>query len=97
MSTEAETATNEGGEQKTKHVKTRLGTVSSTAMEKTVTVTVGRRVKHPVYGKFITRKKKYAAHDELGCEAGDRVVIEETRPMSKTKRWKVVEKLGKEH
>lgn len=83
--------------EKTKHVKQRTGIVVSAKAEKTVTVSVDRRVKHPVYGKFITRLKNYAAHDELGCAEGDRVLIEETRPMSKTKRWKVVEKLGKEH
>lgn len=83
--------------EKKKHVKIRLGTVTSAKAAMTVTVTVDRRVRHPVYGKFITRLKKYAAHDDIGCEEGDRVRIEETRPMSKTKRWKVVEKLGKDH
>ncbi|MBX2811839.1 MAG: 30S ribosomal protein S17 [Myxococcales bacterium] len=82
--------------EKKKHVKQRLGIVTSTKVAKTVTVTVDRRVKHPRYGKFITRLKKYAVHDELGCAEGDRVLIEETRPLSKTKRWKIVEKLGKE-
>ena len=83
--------------EKKKHVKQRLGTVTSAKAEKTVTVTVDRRVRHPKYGKFITRLKRYAAHDDLGCAEGERVRIEETRPMSRTKRWKVVEKLGKEH
>lgn len=79
-----------------RRVKTRLATVTSAKVEKTVTVTVDRRVKHPRYGKYITRLKKYSAHDELGCQQGDRVRIEETRPLSKTKRWKVVEKLGRD-
>lgn len=79
-----------------RHVKQRLGTVTSAKASMTVTVTVDRRVRHPRYGKFITRLKKYAAHDELGCAEGDRVLIEETRPLSKTKRWKVVEKIGKD-
>ena len=85
----------EGGEKK-KHVKTRLATVTSAKAQKTVGVTVDRRVRHPVYGKYITRLKKYLAHDDVGCEVGDRVLIEETRPMSRNKRWKVVQKLGKE-
>jgi small subunit ribosomal protein S17 len=84
-----------GGEQK-KRVKTRLATVTSAKAQKTVGVTVDRRVRHPVYGKFITRKKRYLAHDEIGCDVGDRVLIEETRPLSRRKRWKVVEKLGKD-
>lgn len=79
-----------------RHVKTRTGTVTSTKAQKTVTVSVGRRVKHPVYGKFVTRLKKYAAHDDIGCSEGDRVLIEETKPVSKTKRWKVVQVLGKD-
>ena len=80
----------------TRHVKQRMGTVTSAKSALTVTVTVDRRVRHPRYGKFITRLKKYSAHDEVGCEEGDRVLIEETRPLSKTKRWKVVEKLGRD-
>ena len=61
-------------------------------MNKTVTVLVERKVKHPLYGKFVSRSKKYHAHDEKNeFHAGDLVLIEETRPMSKTKTWKVVE------
>ncbi|MEL6183537.1 MAG: 30S ribosomal protein S17 [Myxococcota bacterium] len=89
-------ASAEGTTEPTKHVKQRIGTVTSAKMEKTVVVTVDRRVKHPRYGKFITRLKNYSAQDDLGCSEGERVLIEETRPMSKTKRWKVVERLGKD-
>ncbi len=70
------------------------GTVTSDKTDKTVTVLVERRVKHPLYGKIIRRSKKYHAHDE-GNEfaVGDQVRIEETRPLSKTKNWKVIERL----
>lgn len=72
--------------------KTRRGRVVSDAMDKTVIVSVERRVAHPLYGKRVNRRKKYHAHDE-GNEfrTGDVVVIEETRPLSKTKRWRVIE------
>ncbi len=72
--------------------KTRRGRVISDAMDKTVVVSVVRRVAHPLYGKRVNRRKKYHAHDE-GNEyrTGDVVVIEETRPLSKTKRWRVLE------
>jgi len=72
--------------------KTRRGQVVSDAMDKTVVVSVERRVAHPLYGKRVNRRKKYHAHDE-GNEyrTGDVVVIEETRPLSKTKRWRVLE------
>lgn len=67
------------------------GVVVSDKADKTVIVRVERRVMHPVYKKFITRSKKYAAHDETNaCKAGDSVRIEECRPMSKTKRWVVL-------
>jgi small subunit ribosomal protein S17 len=67
------------------------GTVVSDKSDKTVTVLVERRVMHPVYKKFITRSKKYAAHDEANrFKVGDRVRIRETRPISKTKCWEVV-------
>jgi small subunit ribosomal protein S17 len=67
------------------------GTVVSDKRDKTVTVVVERRVMHPVYKKFITRSKKYAAHDEANrFKIGDRVQIRETRPISKTKCWEVV-------
>ena len=72
--------------------KTRVGTVLSDKMTKTVIVGVERRVAHPLYGKQVVRTKKYYAHDEEGrAHAGDTVRIVETRPLSKTKRWRVVE------
>ena len=72
--------------------KVRLGTVISDRMEKTVIVGVERRVAHRLYGKKVTRTKKYYAHDEAGeAKQGDLVRIVETRPLSKQKRWRVVE------
>jgi len=70
--------------------RTVTGTVVSTKMEKTVTVLVERRVKHPLYGKYIRQSRKIHAHDpENECQEGDLVTIEETRPISKTKAWKL--------
>ena len=67
------------------------GVVISDACDKTVIVRVERRVMHPIYKKFITRSKKYSAHDETNrCKIGDRVRIQETRPLSKTKCWEVL-------
>lgn len=72
--------------------KTRTGVVVSDAMDKTVVVSVERRITHPVYGKIMRRSKKYYAHDEKNeAKKGDKVSIEETRPLSKTKRWRLVE------
>jgi small subunit ribosomal protein S17 len=72
--------------------KTRVGTVVSDKMPKTVVVAVERRVPHPVYGKMVTRTTKFKAHDEENSsKVGDRVRIMETRPLSKDKRWRVVE------
>jgi small subunit ribosomal protein S17 len=72
--------------------KTRVGTVVSDKMQKTVVVVVERRVAHPLYGKQVARSKKFHAHDEENeAREGDRVRIVETRPLSKTKRWRVVE------
>lgn len=72
--------------------KVRTGTVISNKMQKTVIVEVTRRVRHGKYMKFIKRRLRYAAHDaESKCQVGDTVTIEETRPMSKTKRWRVLE------
>jgi small subunit ribosomal protein S17 len=71
--------------------KVRTGVVVSDKMQKTVTVSLVRRYPHAVYGKQMTRSKTVAAHDEQGAKAGDTVRIEETRPLSKTKRWRVVE------
>lgn len=75
--------------------RTLIGTVSSSKMEKTVTVLVERKVKHPLYGKYVVKSKKYHAHDELGCNEGDKVEIAESRPMSKTKSWVVTKILEK--
>ncbi len=70
--------------------RTLTGSVVSDKMDKTVTVLVERRVKHPLYGKIVTRSKKYHAHDENNeFHIGDVVVIEESRPLSRTKSWRV--------
>ena len=72
--------------------KTRIGLVVSDKMEKTVVVSIERRVQHPVYGKMVRRTKRLKAHDEMNdAKTGDTVRIMETRPMSKDKRWRVVE------
>ena len=72
--------------------KERIGVVSSNKMEKSIIVNEVTRVKHPMYGKFVLRTKKYVAHDETNdCKIGDTVKIMETRPLSKTKRWRLVE------
>lgn len=73
----------------------RIGIVSSDKMTKTVTVRVERQVKHPIYRKYIKRRKKFMAHDELGAAIGDKVRIIETRPLSAKKRWRVVEIIQK--
>lgn len=73
-----------------KTIRTLTGRVTSNKMDKTVTVLVERKVKHPLYGKVIRRSKKYHAHDENNeYREGDLVVIEECRPLSKTKAWRV--------
>lgn len=76
--------------------KTRVGVVSSDKMDKTVVVTVADRVQHPLYKKIVNRTVKYKAHDENNeCRVGDRVLLMETRPISKDKRWRVVEIIEK--
>lgn len=76
--------------------RTLTGRVVSDKMTKTRTVLVERRVTHPLYGKIVTRSKKYHAHDEANeCKEGDLVMIEECRPLSKTKSWVVVKLLEK--
>ncbi|AEV24768.1 MULTISPECIES: 30S ribosomal protein S17 [Azospira] len=76
--------------------RTLIGRVVSDKMEKTVTVLIERRVKHPVYGKIVTKSKKYHAHNENNeAKAGDLVEIEETRPLSRTKAWRVTKLLEK--
>ncbi|MCK5677212.1 MAG: 30S ribosomal protein S17 [Flavobacteriaceae bacterium] len=72
--------------------KERIGVVSSNKMEKSIVVAEMKRVKHPMYGKYVLNTKKYVAHDEKNdCNIGDTVKIMETRPLSKTKRWRLVE------
>ena len=72
--------------------KERVGVVTSNKMEKTITVAVKWKEKHPIYGKFVNKTKKYHAHDEKNeCGIGDTVRLMETRPLSKTKRWRLVE------
>jgi len=72
--------------------KTRTGLVVSNKMEKSIVVAVERKVKHPIYGKFVKKTTKFMAHDETNtCGIGDTVLIMETRPLSKTKNWRLVE------
>ena len=69
--------------------KTRIGVVTSNKMTKTITVEVERKVKHPIYGKFVKKSTRFHAHDDKDeCSIGDVVKIMETRPLSKTKRWR---------
>ena len=76
--------------------KERVGKVTSNKMMKTITVAVDRKVKHPMYGKFMTRTTKFTAHDETNeCGIGDTVRIMETRPLSKNKRWRLIEIIEK--
>ncbi len=76
--------------------KTRTGFVVSNTMEKTVGITVERKIKHPVYRKYIKKTKKLHAHDDNNeCNVGDFVKVRETRPLSKSKRWLVIEILEK--
>jgi small subunit ribosomal protein S17 len=75
-----------------KERKERIGKVVSNKMQKTITVAVDRKVKHPIYGKFVNRTTKFKAHDEANTAGiGDTVKIMETRPLSKDKRWRLVE------
>jgi small subunit ribosomal protein S17 len=76
--------------------KTKIGVVTSNKMAKTITVSVERKVKHPIYGKFVKKTTKFHAHDDKNeCSIGDIVRIMETRPLSKTKRWRLVEVVEK--
>ena len=76
--------------------KTRIGLVTSNKMDKSITIAVERKVKHPIYGKFVKKTSKFAAHDENNdCSIGDTVRVAETRPLSKSKRWRLVEILEK--
>ena len=72
--------------------KERVGLVTGNKMQKSITVSVVRKVKHPIYGKFVQKTTKLTAHDEQNdCNVGDTVKIMETRPLSKSKRWRLVE------
>lgn len=76
--------------------KERVGVVTSNKMDKSIVVSVERKVKHPIYGKFIKRTKKFMAHDEKNeCGIGDLVKIMETRPLSKNKNWRLVQVIEK--
>lgn len=76
--------------------KVRIGVVSSSKMDKTVTVLIERKLKHPIYGKFVKKSKKFFVHDEKNeCTEGDTVKITETKPISKNKSWRLVEILEK--
>ena len=89
MSTETETA-------KKTPTKTRQGVVRKNKADKTVVVEVMRRVQHPKYPKFVKKRRRYMAHDAQNqCDVGDTVLLEETRPLSKNKRWRVKEILQK--
>jgi len=70
----------------------RIGTVVSNSMEKSIVIVVKQKVKHPIYGKFVNKSSRFMAHDEENtCNVGDTVKITETRPLSKNKRWRLVE------
>ena len=76
--------------------KTRIGVVASNKMDKTITVKVERKVKDPIYGKFVKKTTKFMAHDDKNeCSIGDTVKIAETRPLSKNKCWRLVEVIAK--
>ncbi len=75
-----------------KERKSRIGQVVSNKMDKSITISIERKVKHPIYGKYIKKTTKLMAHDEKNeCKEGDVVKISETRPLSKNKRWRLVE------
>ncbi|MCK4992148.1 MAG: 30S ribosomal protein S17 [Bacteroidales bacterium] len=70
----------------------RIGVVVSNSMEKSIVISVKQKVKHPIYGKFVNKTSKFMAHDEENtCNVGDTVKVSETRPLSKSKRWRLVE------
>lgn len=79
-----------------KYRKTRTGVVTSDKMDKTIVVVIKTKVRHPLYGKMVNRTRKFKAHDEENaCGVGDKVKIMETRPLSKDKRWRLVEIIEK--
>ena len=76
--------------------KERIGVVASNKMDKTIVVVIERRTKHPIYGKFVKKSTRFFAHDENNeCNVGDTVRIMETRPLSKNKRWRLVERIDR--
>ncbi|MEY4902523.1 MAG: ribosomal protein [Bacteroidota bacterium] len=76
--------------------KTRTGIVTSNKMDKTITISVERKLQHPMYGKFVKQSNKFHAHDDKNeCGIGDTVKIMETRPLSKLKRWRLIEIIEK--
>lgn len=84
--------TNQEAQEKVAHRKSRVGVVVSNSMDKSITVLVERRLRHPIYGKYVKKSKKFMAHDENNdCNPGDKVRIEETRPLSKRKRFTLIE------
>jgi small subunit ribosomal protein S17 len=91
----AEKADSEDEGAKTSKRAEKIGVVASDKMTKTVVVRVDRLVKHPIYRKYVRKRKKFMAHDDLGSKIGDKVRIVETRPLSARKRWRVVEILQK--
>ena len=92
----APVATPTGTDEKKVHKRAeKIGIVASDKMTNTVTVRVDRLVKHPVYRKYVKKRKKFMAHDDLGAKIGDKVKIVETRPLSARKRWRVVEIIQK--
>lgn len=94
--TSAVSATAAKAESERNSRKERVGKVTSNKMMKTITVAVDRKVKHPMYGKFMNRTTKFTAHDEKNeCGIGDTVRIMETRPLSKNKRWRLIEIIEK--
>lgn len=91
----AETADGEGSKAPKGKRAEKIGVVSSDKMTKTVVVRVDRLVKHPIYRKYVRKRKKFMAHDDHGAKIGDKVRIVETRPLSARKRWRVVEIIQK--
>ncbi len=87
-------STDKGAKKKGKRAE-KIGVVASDKMTKTVVVRVDRLVKHPIYRKYVKKRKKFMAHDETGAKIGDKVRIVETRPLSARKRWRVVEIIQK--
>ncbi|HJL41929.1 MAG TPA: 30S ribosomal protein S17 [Myxococcales bacterium LLY-WYZ-16_1] len=88
---EVETGSVEGRARSIKH---RRGKVVSTKMQGTVIVMVERKIRHRRYNKYVNQRRRFSVDDKVSCEVGDLVIIRETRPLSKTKRWEVVRKIG---